>query len=117
LVFDPLLSTAVVIRGELPLDGITRNDIERIMVPQVPTTVLDTRHTGSQAEWIDQGMRVVDVAVEVGGGRESQWIRAGIAGRFGVVVPEVVVVEPRFGVEVLAREAEWCVCRTVRSPC
>ncbi len=47
----------------------------------------------------------------VGGRLEAQRVWRDVAGRFRVVVAEVVVVQARFGVGVLAGEAEGAVDR------
>lgn len=51
-------------------------------------------------------MGVVDVRVRVRGRGEAEGVRGEVAGGGWVVVAEVVVVEARFGVGVLAGEAE-----------
>ena len=64
-----------------------------------------------QPKGIDPGERVVHIDVVIWSGGEAKGIRTYVPCRLGVVVAEVVVVQARFGVGVLAGEAEGAVGR------
>src|ERR1700732_1334312 len=61
-------------------------------------------------------MRVIDICDGIGGGVQPQRVRTQIAGCFRIVVAVEIVVEARFGVEVLAGEAERSVGGGVSVP-
>jgi hypothetical protein len=69
-----------------------------------------------KAERVGPGVGVVNVSGRVRGGNETEGVGGDVSGGLGVVVAEVVVVQARFGGEVLAREAEWGVGGAVPRP-
>src|SRR4051794_3877068 len=90
--------------GWTVLIGIANTAIQIRLLLWIPTATIFAC-IRSKAEWITPRVRVVYVSGGVGRGGEPERIRSEIPRGFGVVVAEVVVVQSRFGVVVLARKA------------
>src|SRR5882757_4819316 len=102
----PVRSAAVqdVPGGLIGRRGILRDQAQQGVLVGAQVAVDDGAR--GEAERVGPRMRVVDVRVLVGGGGQTERVRADVAGGLGVVVAEVVVVEAGFGVGVLTGEPQ-----------